>query len=157
MQTRFAQSWMEANRSSRIPCYTTPLLCSSPLPVLQFRNMTQMERAARLIKNSKLSRQVLTEDDLARAVWPAAVGRAIAAHTSRIKLVRATLVVEVEDGIWQQQLYRLNSQILDRLRKLTGSDSIQDLDFRIAIPRRQSQRVESQKAELWPTKTGSRD
>ena len=113
-----------------------------------------MERAARLIKNSKLSRQVLTEDDLARAVWPAAVGRAIAAHTSRIKLVRATLVVEVEDGIWQQQLYRLSSQILDRLRKLTGSDSIQDLEFRIAIPRRQPQRVESQEAPPLRTKAG---
>src|SRR5205823_14800353 len=107
-----------------------------------------MERAARLIKNSKLSRQVLTEDDLARALWPAAVGKAIAAHTSRIKLVRATLVVEVEDAIWQQQLYRLSSQILDRLRKLTGSDSIKEIEFRIAIPRREPQRVE-RKTGLW--------
>lgn len=115
-----------------------------------------MERAARLIKNSKLSRQVLTEDDLACAVWPAAVGKAIATHTSRIKLVRSTLVVEVEDGIWQQQLYRLSSQILDRLRKLTGSDTIQDLEFRIAIPRRQPQRVESQQAAPRRTNTGSK-
>src|SRR5690348_3126469 len=104
-----------------------------------------MERAARLIKNSKLSRQVLTEDDLACAVWPAAVGKAIAGHTVRIKLVRTTLVVEVEDAIWQRQLHQLSAQILDRLRKLTGSNSIQDLEFRIAIPRRQPQRVESQK------------
>jgi predicted nucleic acid-binding Zn ribbon protein len=115
-----------------------------------------MERAARLIEKSKLSRQVLSEDDLARAVWPAAVGKAIAAHTSRIKLVRSTLVIEVEDGIWQQQLYRLSSQILDRLRKLTGSDSIQDLEFRIAIPRRQPQRVESQEVAPPRTKTGSK-
>jgi predicted nucleic acid-binding Zn ribbon protein len=116
-----------------------------------------MERAARLIKNSKVSRQVLTEDDLACALWPAAVGKAIAAHTLRIKLVRATLVVEVEDAIWQQQLYRLSSQILDRLRKLTGSDSIKEIEFRIAIPRREPQRVESQETRLWPAKTGSRD
>ena len=114
-----------------------------------------MERAARLIKNSKPSRQVLSEDDLARAVWPAVVGRSIAAHTSRIKLVRATLVVEVEDGIWQQQLYRLSSQILDRLRKLTGSDSIEALEFRIAIPRRQPQRVKTQQRAPLRTKTGS--
>jgi predicted nucleic acid-binding Zn ribbon protein len=116
-----------------------------------------MERAARLIKNSKLSRQVLTDDDLARAVWPAAVGRAIAAHTVRIKLVRNTLVVEVEDAIWQRQLHQLSPQILQRLRKLTGSDGIQDLEFRIAIPRRQPQRVERQETTLWPAKTGSRD
>jgi predicted nucleic acid-binding Zn ribbon protein len=116
-----------------------------------------MERAARLIKNSKLSRQVLSEDDLARAVWPVAVGKAIAAHTARIKLVRSTLVVEVEDAIWQRQLHQLSAQILDRLRKLTGSDSIQELEFRIAIPRRQPQRVENQRTELWPAKIGSRD
>lgn len=115
-----------------------------------------MERAARLIKNSKLSRQVFTEDDLARAVWPAAVGKAIAAHTSRIKLVRATLVVEVEDAIWQQQLYRLSSQILDRLHKLNASDSIKEIEFRIAIPRREPLRVESQQTAPLRTKTGSR-
>jgi predicted nucleic acid-binding Zn ribbon protein len=116
-----------------------------------------MERTVRLIKDSKLSRQVLSEDDLSRAVWPAAVGKAIAAHTSRINLVRSTLVVEVEDAIWQRQLHQLSSQILQRLRKLTGSDSIQDLEFRIAIPRRQSQRIERQETTLWPAKTGSRD
>jgi predicted nucleic acid-binding Zn ribbon protein len=115
-----------------------------------------MERAARLIKNSRLSRQVLSEDDLARAVWPAAVGKAIAAHTVRIKLVRRTLVVEVEDAIWQRQLYQLSSQILERLRKLTGSDSIQELEFRIAIPRRLPQRVESNQTTLLGTKTGSK-
>jgi hypothetical protein len=115
-----------------------------------------VERAARLIKNSKLSRQVLTDDDLVRAIWPAAVGRAIAAHTSRINLVRTTLVVEVEDAIWQQQLYRLSSQIVDRLRKLNGSEDIKDVEFRIAIPRRQPQRVETQQSTPVRTKTGSK-
>ena len=115
-----------------------------------------MERAARLIKNSKLSRQVLTEDDLARAVWPAAVGKAIAAHTIRIKLVRSTLVVEVEDAIWQRQLHHLSAQILQRLRKLTGGESIQDIEFRIAIPRRLPQRVECHETAPLRIKTGSR-
>ncbi|MFL6350702.1 MAG: DUF721 domain-containing protein [Bryobacteraceae bacterium] len=114
-----------------------------------------MERAARLIKRSKLSSQVLSQDDLASAVWPAAVGKNIAAHTVRIKVVRTTLVVEVEDAIWQRQLHQLSAQILDRLRKLTGSDSIHDVEFRIAIPRRQAQR-ESHKTIPLGNKTGSR-
>jgi len=113
-----------------------------------------MDRAARLIRNSKLSRQVLTDDDLACAIWPAAVGKAIAAHTSRIKLVRTTLVVEVEDALWQQQLYRLSSQILERLRKLDGSDNILDIEFRIAIPRRQPQRSEKHESARLRTETG---
>ncbi|HTU44509.1 MAG TPA: DUF721 domain-containing protein [Bryobacteraceae bacterium] len=102
-----------------------------------------MERAARLIQKNKYSRQLLTDDELARAVWPAAVGKAIAAHTSNLRLVRTTLVVEVEDAIWQKQLHALSFQIVERLRKITGSDAIQDVEFRIAVPRRQPQRAES--------------
>lgn len=100
-----------------------------------------MERAARLI-NKNLAREVLSGDDMARAVWPLAVGKRIAAHTSRIKLVRTTLVVEVEDAVWQKQLYTLTHQILERLQRVTGTDDIQDLEFRIAIPRRQPQQAE---------------
>jgi hypothetical protein len=99
-----------------------------------------MERAARLINKNKLSKKVFSEEDLARAVWPAAVGKAIAAHTSRITLVRSTLVVEVEDAIWQKQLFTLRGQILDRLRKVTASNAVEDIEFRIALLRRQPQR-----------------
>lgn len=100
-----------------------------------------MERAARLIKKNRLSQSVLSEDDIARAAWPSAVGKAIAAHTGRLSVVRTTLVVEVEDAIWQKQLYPLTSQILGRLRTVTGSDVIQDIEFRVAIPRRLPQRA----------------
>ena len=106
-----------------------------------------MERAARLINKSKLSGQVISDDDLARAIWPAAVGKAIAAHTSRLRLVRATLVVEVEDAIWQRQLFTLTSQIVSRLRKLTGNDLIQDIEFRIGVPRRQPQKAEAPRTQ----------
>jgi hypothetical protein len=102
-----------------------------------------MERAARLIAKSKNSSRILTDDEIARAAWPAAVGKAIAAHTSRIRLVRSTLVIDVEDPIWQRQLHSLTAQIVERLRKITGSDSVRDLEFRIAIPRRQPQRAET--------------
>lgn len=102
-----------------------------------------MERAARLIRNSKYSRQILTDDELMKAIWPAAVGKAIAAHTSSARLVRSTLIVEVEDAVWQRQLHGLSLQIVDRLRKITGSDCIADVEFRIVIPRRQPQRAES--------------
>lgn len=100
-----------------------------------------MERAARLVKKSKLSQSVLSEDDIARAAWPVAVGKAIAAHTGRLTVVRTTLVVEVEDAVWRKQLYPLTSQILERLRRITGSDAVQEIEFRVAIPRRQPQRA----------------
>jgi len=109
-----------------------------------------MQRAARLISKNRYSNQIFSDDDLARAVWPLAVGKAIAAHTCRVSVVRSTLVVEVEDGIWQKQLYALTSQILQRVRNITGSDKVRDLEFRIAIPRRQPQRAESPHAGVIP-------
>lgn len=102
-----------------------------------------MERAARLIAKTKNSNRILTDDEILRAAWPATVGKAIAARTSRIRLVRSTLVVEVEDAIWQRQLHLLTGQIVQRLRKITGSDTVRDIEFRIAIPRRQPQRAET--------------
>jgi hypothetical protein len=110
-----------------------------------------MERAARLIQNNKLSKIVFSEEDLTRAVWPAAVGKAIASHTLRLTLVRTTLVVEVEDAIWQKQLFTLRGQILDRLRKVTGSDVVQDLEFRTAPKRRQPQRAETRQSPATQT------
>ena len=106
-----------------------------------------MERAARLIKNKKVSREILSDEDIARAVWPAAVGKSIAAHTSRLKLVRTTLVVEVEDATWQKQLFFLSAQIVARVRQLTGSDAVRDVEFRIGVPRREAQRAESNSSD----------
>jgi hypothetical protein len=98
-----------------------------------------MERAARVFRKSKQSLSLLTDDEVARAVWPAAVGRTIAARTSRLRLVRTTLVVEVEDHIWQKQLHTLAGQILGRLRKLTPDLEISFIEFRIGVPRREPQ------------------
>jgi predicted nucleic acid-binding Zn ribbon protein len=85
----------------------------------------------------------MSEEDVFRAAWPLAVGKAIARHTSHVRLVREKLVIEVEDAIWQRQLHTLSFQILDRLRKFTGSALVTDLEFRIGIPRRTVQRAES--------------
>jgi hypothetical protein len=105
-----------------------------------------MERAARLIQSRKFSQKTFNEEDLARAVWPTAVGKGIAAHTSRVSLVRNTLVVEVADAIWQKQLFHLRGQILDRLQRVTGSGMIHEIEFRVAVPRRQPQRAASRES-----------
>ena len=106
-----------------------------------------MERAARVIKNKNVSGELLSDDEIFRAVWAEAVGKTIAAHASPGRVVRTTLIVEVEDAIWQKQLYALGSQILARLAKLTGKVGITDIEFRVAIPRRQPARVGSLRRE----------
>ena len=100
-----------------------------------------MERAARLLRNSKYSRQILSDDDIVRGIWRAAVGRSIARHTRILKVVRSTLVVEVEDAIWQKQLFALSAQIMARVQKLMGSVSIEDVEFRVTVPKRGPQRA----------------
>jgi hypothetical protein len=105
-----------------------------------------MERVARLINKDKNSQNVFELEDFARGVWPSAVGKAIARHTGRLHVVRETLVVEVEDAIWQRQLYSLSRQIVDRLHKCMGSTAIGRVEFRIGVPRREPQREDNLRA-----------
>jgi predicted nucleic acid-binding Zn ribbon protein len=98
-----------------------------------------MERAARVLRKSKQPRNLLNDDRTLEAVWPVAVGSTIARHTSRIRLVRTNLVVDAEDVIWQRQLRPLEFQILDRVRALLPDITIESVEFRVAIPRRQPQ------------------
>lgn len=107
-----------------------------------------MERAARVFQKNKLSKTLLTDEEILRAAWPAAVGKSIAVHTSRVRLARTCLVVEVEDAIWQRQLRGLSHQILDRVRKLTGFAILADVEFRIGVPRRQPQRSETAQSDF---------
>jgi Dna[CI] antecedent, DciA len=111
-----------------------------------------MERAARVIHHHKYSPEIISGSDVVRGIWPAAVGKTIARHTGRITVVRNKLVVEVEDAIWQRQLFSLTRQIVDRLQKLMGSTDIQDLEFRVGVPRRAPQREESPRSA--PEHTG---
>ena len=97
-----------------------------------------MERAGRSLAKLKLS-GAISQDDLARAAWPAAVGKRIAAHAAAKSLVRGSLIVEVEDGIWQKQLFYLRFQILAKLQEVLGAGVITDVEFRIATLRRPPQ------------------
>ncbi|MBZ5608862.1 MAG: DUF721 domain-containing protein [Acidobacteriia bacterium] len=103
-----------------------------------------MERAGRSLAKLKLS-DAVTHEDLARAAWPAAVGRNIARHAWVKALVRGNLVVEAEDGVWQQHLFHLRYQILPKLCDLLGAGIVREVEFRIAsaAPRRPPQTAQS--------------
>jgi len=97
-----------------------------------------MERAGKSLVKLKLP-DAISQDDLARAAWTAAVGKRIAVHAAAKSLVRGSLIVEVEDGIWQKQLFYLRFQILAKLQEVLGAGVITDVEFRIATPRRPPQ------------------
>jgi hypothetical protein len=112
-----------------------------------------MEHAARVLRKGKQSKTILDDSQAVEAVWPSAVGKAIARHVSRLRLVRSTLVVEVEDLIWQRQLRTLERQILDRIRLLLPDVTITDMEFRIGVPRREVQRAGTRWGGTFGTRT----
>jgi hypothetical protein len=102
-----------------------------------------MERASRLLGKLTAGRGPIDVDDLARAAWPLAVGKKVAARTRPARMVRTRLIVEVEDPIWKKQLFTLSRQILTNLERHLGQGIVEDLEFRIMPPRRDAQRAEA--------------
>jgi len=102
-----------------------------------------MQRAGSLIGKLKLSPELADPESRARAAWSLAAGKKIAAHTLASALVRGTLIVEVEDIVWQKQLNTLRHFLLRNLKEVLGLDVVQEIDFRPMPPRRKPQRAES--------------
>lgn len=101
-----------------------------------------MEPAGRVVSKLKLGTRGLDEEALAQAAWPRAVGKKIATRTRPISLIRDRLVVEVEDQIWKNQLFTLRTQILKCLEDVLGRRVVAQLEFRVAVPRREAAVVE---------------
>jgi hypothetical protein len=97
--------------------------------------METMERAGRLIGKMKVSAGITDPETRARAAWVMAAGKKIAERTRPTRLVRGTLVVEVEDFVWQKQLNTLRHFLLRNLHKELGEALVTEIDFR-PMPRR---------------------
>jgi hypothetical protein len=96
-----------------------------------------MERAGRLISTSKTGRKLLNSEEMTLAAWGPAVGKRLSGKTRALRLQHTTLIVEVEDELWQRNLALLEPQILKNLSGLLGDGKApQKLEFRVGIPRR---------------------
>lgn len=100
-----------------------------------------MERASKVIRGLQLPGGKINSEELACAAWRDAVGKRIAAHTRAAKLVRTRLVVEVEDRVWQRQLFALAPFILRNLARHVGPGLVEDLEFKVVPRRREPQRA----------------
>ncbi len=92
-----------------------------------------------------------------RRLQLAAVGKKIAAHTRPAKMVRARLIVEVEDHTWQRQLFALTSHILRNLEKSLGPGMVEDVEFRVVPRRREPQRANLPNPALFDEADGIAD
>lgn len=98
-----------------------------------------MERASKVIGNLKLPVEAVSREALVCAAWAGAVGRKIASHTRAARMVRSHLIVEVEDAIWQRQLFALREQVRRKIDETIGPGIVEDIEFRV-VPQRMGPR-----------------
>ena len=99
-----------------------------------------MDQAGRIIAGMKGANAVTSPERIACGAWNRAVGKRLALKTKPVKLVRDRLVVEVEDEIWRDSLFKLRFQILRNIEKEIGTEIVSELQFVVAPPRREPQR-----------------
>lgn len=63
--------------------------------------------------------------------WHKAVGKTISAQTRIDRLDRNTLFVKVSSSAWMQQLQFVKNEILDKLNKILGKESVRTIFFSI--------------------------
>src|SRR5579884_3879945 len=98
-----------------------------------------MDQASRIIAGWGAS-ELISQERIAVAAWKKAVGARLAGRTRAVKLVRETLVVEVEDQVWKENLWSLRRHILRNLENAIGAGIVLDLEFRVMPPRREAAR-----------------
>jgi hypothetical protein len=100
-----------------------------------------MDRAGTVLRKLGVPGACVSPEDLARAAWPQAVGKRIAARTRPVAFADGCLTIEVEDSVWLQHLRTMRRHILPRLQSIAGKETIKALDFRHGVPRREPQRA----------------
>jgi hypothetical protein len=100
-----------------------------------------MERAGRLLGKVKLPKDAADVSVRVRAAWKGAAGKKVDEHTRVAQLVRTTLVVEVEDMVWQRQLNALKHFLVRNLNEALGGAVVTDIDFRPMPARMKPQRA----------------
>ncbi len=94
-----------------------------------------MDQASRILAQWTEVSDVTSHERIACAAWKRAVGPKIALRTRALKLVRNTLVVEVDDETWRKHLWGLRYQILRNLEKALGPEIITTVELRVMPPR----------------------
>lgn len=99
-----------------------------------------MDQASRIIAGWSGASKLISQERIAVAAWKKAIGARLAGRTRAVKLVRETLVVEVEDRVWRENLWSLRRHILKNVESAIGPGIVRELEFRVMPPRREAAR-----------------
>ena len=90
---------------------------SSTRSMLECLIPANMERASKVLGKLSLPEGTVTPEAMVCAAWAGAVGKKIAAHARAAQHGARALIVEVEDAVWQRQLFVLRRQIRRKIEK----------------------------------------
>lgn len=83
----------------------------------------------RLLRSLDLDRAV--DEHRALALWPEAVGPALAAKTRAVAVLRGRLTVEAKSPVWANECRMMSPQIREKLNRTLGADAIKSISFRV--------------------------
>ena len=91
-----------------------------------------------LSETFRRERGVDTEEStqLVCSYWTAAVGQKIADHTKPVRVLGKRLIIDVDEQEWRSALASISRKIAEKVNQAVGSDLLEDIDFRVAAPRR---------------------
>jgi predicted nucleic acid-binding Zn ribbon protein len=95
-----------------------------------------MDQAAKLLAQFQDAARCLSPAHVVAALWPRAVGKTVAAHSRVDSLWEGRLHVSVDDEVWRENLTTLASQIVAQVNKAAGGTVVQQVRFRVGIPKR---------------------
>ncbi len=67
--------------------------------------------------------------------WPAVVGAVAAAHSRPVRIRGRTLLVQVDEFGWVQELVARRQQVLDELNRLLGEPVLEEMRVRVGPAR----------------------
>ena len=68
-----------------------------------------------VLKSAGLEQKLRDQEIL--TIWPTVVGEEVAARTTAVKMENGVLHIRVEHGVWLQELYFMERDILRKLRE----------------------------------------
>lgn len=84
----------------------------------------------------------------ARIAWIRAAGEGLRPHAVPFRLFGKTLVVAVDDAVWQKQLQTMASELVFRINRMLGRSVVDFIEFRV-----DPATVAKARAQAWPAKT----
>lgn len=84
----------------------------------------------------------------ARIAWTRAAGEGLRLHAVPFHLHKNTLVVAVDDAMWQKQLRTMSAELIFRINQMLGRSVVDFIEFRI-----DPATVAKAKAEAWAAKS----